>query len=100
MADTSWPIRHGGYLTTTHSTSARSNIHTVNSHGAVREESRAPPATMRRVKHATRAISLGVVLACVVGTMAVGTALKYRCAAGNYDGRQYRDLCYSDIVPL
>jgi uncharacterized membrane protein len=55
---------------------------------------------MRRVKHANRAISLGVVLACVVGTMAVGTALKYRCAGGNYDGRQYRDLCYSDIVPL
>jgi uncharacterized membrane protein len=55
---------------------------------------------MRRVKHANRAISLGVVLACVAGTMAVGTALKYRCAGGNYDGRQYRDLCYSDIVPL
>jgi uncharacterized membrane protein len=55
---------------------------------------------MRRVKHANRAIGLGVVLACVVGTMAVGTALKYRCAGGNYDGRQYRDLCYSDIVPL
>jgi uncharacterized membrane protein len=55
---------------------------------------------MRRVKHAIRAISLGVVLACVVGTMSVGTALKYRCAGGVYDGRQYRGLCYSDIVPL
>jgi uncharacterized membrane protein len=56
---------------------------------------------MRRVKHATRAVSLGVVLACVVGTMAVGTALKSHCAGGDYsDGRQYRDLCYSDIVPL
>jgi uncharacterized membrane protein len=60
-----------------------------------------PAATIRRVKHATRAISLGVVLVCVVGTMAVGTALKSHCAGGDYsDGRQYRDLCYSDIVPL
>jgi uncharacterized membrane protein len=56
---------------------------------------------MRRVKHATRAISLGVVLLCVVGTMAIGTAAKSHCAGGDYsDGRQYRDLCYSDIVPL
>ncbi len=54
---------------------------------------------MRRVKHA-RTVSLTVVLACVVGTMAVGTALKTPCAGGNYDGRQYRLLCYSDIVPL
>src|SRR5439155_3952839 len=57
-------------------------------------------ATMRRVKHAVRAVSLSVVLVCVAGTMAAGTALKYRCATGNYDGRQYRELCYSDIVPL
>ena len=55
---------------------------------------------MRRVKHAVRAVSLSMVLVCVAGTMAVGTALKYRCATGNYDGRQYRGLCYSDIVPL
>jgi uncharacterized membrane protein len=56
---------------------------------------------MRRVKHAPRAVSLVVVLVCVAGTMAVGTALKAHCAGGDYsDGRQYRDLCYSDIVPL
>ena len=55
---------------------------------------------MRRVKHAARTVSLSMVLVCVAGTMAVGTALKYRCATGNYDGRQYRGLCYSDIVPL
>ena len=55
---------------------------------------------MRRVKHAVRAVSLSMVLVCVAGTMAVGTALKYRCATGNYDGRQYTGLCYSDIVPL
>ncbi len=56
---------------------------------------------MRRVKHAPRAISLAVVLASVFGTMAIGTALKSPCASGKYeDGRQYRLLCYSDIVPL
>ena len=55
---------------------------------------------MRRVKHAARTVSLSMVLVCVAGTMAVGTALKYRCATGNYDGRQYSGLCYSDIVPL
>jgi len=58
-------------------------------------------ATIRRVKHATRAVSLGVVLLCAAGTMAFGTALKSHCAGGDYsDGRQYHDLCYSDIVPL
>jgi uncharacterized membrane protein len=55
---------------------------------------------MRRVKHAARAVSLTVVLACVVGTMAVGAASKTPCAGGTYDGRQYRLLCYTDIVPL
>ena len=56
---------------------------------------------MRRVKHATRAVGLGMVLLCAAGTMVVGTALKSHCAGGDYsDGRQYHDLCYSDIVPL
>jgi len=42
-----------------------------------------------------------MVLVCVSATMAVGTAIKAPCAAGNWgDGRQYRWLCYSDIVPL
>src|SRR5207247_3039346 len=72
------------------------------SHRQLAGSGRAPhAATMRRVKHATRAVSLGVVLLCVAGTMAVGTALKSHCAGGDYsDGRQYHDLCYSDIVPL
>jgi len=52
------------------------------------------------VKHAARSISLGVVLACVLGTMAVGIASKAPCAGGRYDGRQYGWLCYTDIVPL
>jgi len=56
---------------------------------------------MRRVKHVHRAVSLAIVLACVSGTMVAGAALKSPCAGGSYgDGRQYRLLCYSDIVPL
>jgi uncharacterized membrane protein len=47
------------------------------------------------------AVSLAVVLGCVLGTMALGIALKAPCAAGSWgDGRQYTYLCYSDIVPL
>ncbi len=54
---------------------------------------------MKRV--ARPVVSLGVVLACVIGTMALGTALKSPCAGGSWsDVRQYRFLCYSDIVPL
>jgi uncharacterized membrane protein len=56
----------------------------------------------REMKHAAaRTVGLGVVLAAVVGTMGLGIALKAPCAAGNWgDGRQYKQLCYSDIVPL
>lgn len=54
------------------------------------------------MKRATRpVVGLGLVLACVVGTMALGTAAKSPCAAGSWgDLRQYRWLCYSDVVPL
>ena len=56
---------------------------------------------MRRVRHAARGISLTVVLTCALGTMALGTASKAPCASGHYsDGRQYRWLCYTDVVPL
>ncbi len=42
-----------------------------------------------------------MVLACLAGTLAIGLAVKAPCASGNWgDGRQYRRLCYSDIVPL
>jgi uncharacterized membrane protein len=56
----------------------------------------------REMKHAAaRTVGLGVVLAAVAGTMGLGIALKAPCAAGNWgDGRQYKQLCYSDIVPL
>ncbi len=56
---------------------------------------------MRPVKHAARSLSLGVVLACVAGTMAIGVVTKSPCASGEWtDAKQYRLLCYTDIVPL
>ena len=56
---------------------------------------------MRRVKHATRPVSLALVLGAVAATMVLGAAQKSPCAAGDFSGgRQYRLLCYTDIVPL
>jgi len=53
------------------------------------------------MSHARVTISLGVVLACVIGTMALGAATKAPCAPGEWgDLRQYRRLCYTDVVPL
>ena len=46
-------------------------------------------------------LSLVAVLAATLFTLGAGAALKAHCAAGEWrDGRQYRDYCYSDIVPL
>jgi uncharacterized membrane protein len=48
-----------------------------------------------------RAMSLLSILLFTAITLGVGAALKEPCASGNWnDGRQYRRLCYSDIVPL
>jgi uncharacterized membrane protein len=53
------------------------------------------------MKHAARGVALGIVVVCTVGTMAAGTASKAPCASGQWsDLRQYRLLCYTDIVPL
>ncbi len=54
------------------------------------------------MSHAAKAtVGLGVVLACVVGTMAIGAASKGPCDSGEWsDLPQYRLLCYSDVVPL
>lgn len=50
---------------------------------------------------ARRTVSLGVVLVTVFVTMAIGTATKAPCASGDWDDlRQYRLLCYTDVVPL
>jgi len=47
------------------------------------------------------ASSLGIVLMCVTITMSLGTASKGPCASGDWgDLRQYRQLCYTDVVPL
>jgi uncharacterized membrane protein len=47
------------------------------------------------------ALSLTVVLAATVGTLALGGLQKQPCSGADWrDGRQYRLLCYTDIVPL
>jgi uncharacterized membrane protein len=46
-------------------------------------------------------ISLIVVLVATGVSLTVAALLKQPCASGNWqDGRQYRQLCYTDIVPL
>lgn len=58
-------------------------------------------AAMVHRRRARPVVSLAVVLACVGGTMLLGSALKGPCLTGGWgDVRQYRLLCYSDIVPL
>ncbi|MGQ0670501.1 MAG: glycosyltransferase family 87 protein [Actinomycetota bacterium] len=48
-----------------------------------------------------RRFGLGLVLVCLCSTLLVGLAVKAPCASGDWaDGKQYRRLCYSDIVPL
>lgn len=43
----------------------------------------------------------GLVLAATFVTLAVGYLIKLPCAGGDWrDERQYRRLCYSDVVPL
>ncbi len=53
------------------------------------------------VKRVARPLALGMVLASAVVVMGLGAAQKAPCADGNWqDLRQYRQLCYTDIVPL
>jgi uncharacterized membrane protein len=55
----------------------------------------------RVARRATVGASLLLVLAATLITVGAGALLKEPCASGNWgDGRQYRRLCYSDIVPL
>lgn len=57
--------------------------------------------TRQEGTRAAASVSLVVVLAATLLTLGAGLALKAPCAAGSWgDGRQYRHLCYSDIVPL
>jgi uncharacterized membrane protein len=53
------------------------------------------------MRRAGAGVTLLAVLAATVVTLAAGALVKAPCAAGDWsDGRQYRQLCYSDIVPL
>jgi uncharacterized membrane protein len=62
---------------------------------------RAPEMEPAGARNAGGAITLGLVLACLAGTLLVGAVHKAPCAGGDWaDGRQYRLLCYTDIVPL
>ena len=55
----------------------------------------------RRPKRTAGALSLVVVLAATAGTIVVGALLKQPCTGGDWtDGRQYRRLCYTDVLPL
>lgn len=57
--------------------------------------------TGRGRRPAAGGIALLIVLAATATTLAAGALVKAPCATGNWaDGRQYRRLCYSDIVPL
>ena len=48
-----------------------------------------------------RPVSLLLVLGCACATLILGGVLKAPCATADWsDGRQYRQFCYSDIVPL
>jgi uncharacterized membrane protein len=52
-------------------------------------------------KRAAGGLSVAAILLATVVTLSVGAVIKSRCASGDWaDGRQYRQLCYSDIVPL
>jgi uncharacterized membrane protein len=54
-----------------------------------------------RARKAAAGIGLWVVLLSLFATLAVGSVIKAPCASGNWsDGRQYKRLCYTDILPL
>jgi uncharacterized membrane protein len=60
-----------------------------------------PTAPGRRHRRSSRPIGLGLVLLCLGGTLILGAVAKAPCASGDWaDGRQYRLLCYTDIIPL
>lgn len=48
-----------------------------------------------------RPIGIGLVLACLAGTLVLGIAVKLPCVGSDWnDGRQYKRWCYTDIIPL
>ena len=61
------------------------------------DEGRAPAGARR----GGTSVTLGLVLACLGGTLLVGALHKAPCSSTDWsDGRQYRLACYTDIVPL
>jgi uncharacterized membrane protein len=55
----------------------------------------------RVARRATAGASITLVLVATLITLGAGALVKEPCASGDWsDGRQYRRLCYSDIVPL
>jgi uncharacterized membrane protein len=55
----------------------------------------------RVARRATAGASITLVLVATLITVGAGALVKEPCASGDWsDGRQYRRLCYSDIVPL
>src|SRR6266540_4645555 len=52
-------------------------------------------------RRAVAGISVWAVLGATLITLAIGAAAKSPCASGNWsDGRQYKLVCYTDIIPL
>jgi uncharacterized membrane protein len=56
---------------------------------------------VRSAVRAAATASLGMVLVATFVALAISLAIRRPCAPGDWaDGRQYRRLCYTDIVPL
>ena len=59
------------------------------------------PAAWRPPSRAAAAITLSALLASLAGTLLLAAVTKAPCAASSWaDGRQYKQFCYTDIVPL
>jgi uncharacterized membrane protein len=59
------------------------------------------PVGQREGTRVAASVSLVVVLGATLLTLGAGLAMKAPCASGSWtDGRQYRHVCYSDVIPL
>lgn len=60
-----------------------------------------PAPSDHRAIRTAGAVTIGAVLASLAVTLALGLAQKAPCASGDWDHvKQYRLLCYTDVVPL
>lgn len=54
-----------------------------------------------RARRLVGTLPLSAILGATIGVLALGVAQKAACVPGDWsDGRQYRRLCYTDLVPL